>query len=109
MSSKNPDKNSQSASSFYHFILGAHVFTNLAWPLRFVQFILFFLQRGSFVSNGVRYFVEPSNDGKMNTSAHFRKFHLVFRHSTVREGFSNAPSTCGLVGKLNFKAKELRV
>ncbi|XP_078343629.1 A disintegrin and metalloproteinase with thrombospondin motifs 9-like isoform X3 [Oculina patagonica] len=52
--------------------------------------------RGSFVSNGERYFVGPANDGKMNTSAHFRKFHLIFRHSAVREGLSNAPSTCGL-------------
>lgn len=64
-----------------------------------------FFQRGSFVSNDERYFIEPANDGKMNTSAHFRKFHLLFRQATVREGFSNAPSTCGLVGKLTLKIR----
>ncbi|KAJ7351111.1 A disintegrin and metalloproteinase with thrombospondin motif 9 [Desmophyllum pertusum] len=54
--------------------------------------------RGSFVSNGERYFVEPANDRKVNSSAHFRKYHLVFRHSAaVGEGVSNAPSTCGVM------------
>lgn len=64
--------------------------------------IFFFLQRGSFVSNGERYFVEPAKEGKTKENAHFRKFHIVFRHSAIQDDVSNATSTCGLVGKFHL-------
>lgn len=89
------------ASPFYFIFACVHTVFSHTQPLRCAQFMYFF-QRGSFVSNGERYFVEPANDRKVNSSAHFRKYHLVFRHSAaVGEGVSNAPSTCGVMGKLH--------
>ena len=54
-------------------------------------------QKGSFVSKGERYFIEPVNRHKKNASANFRKFHIVFRHPSEREDFNNG-SICGVRG-----------
>lgn len=52
---------------------------------------------GSFVSSGQRYLIEPAEERNTEIHAHLRKFHIVFRHSALKDDVSNAPSTCGLV------------
>lgn len=59
-------------------------------------------QHGSFVSSGQRYLIEPAKERNTKLHAHFRKFHIVFRHSALEDDVSNAPSTCGLVGKFRL-------
>ena len=60
------------------------------------------LQHGSFVSSGQRYLIEPAEERNTKIHAHLRKFHIVFRHSALEDDVSNAPSTCGLVGKFHL-------
>ena len=87
--------------------MGKYIFILLLcdWFVILAQFITCAFQRGSFVSKGERYFVQPADEQKANASTHFRKFHIVFRHPTERKGLSDGPSTCGLRGEPPFHKK----
>ncbi|CAH3156387.1 unnamed protein product, partial [Porites lobata] len=52
--------------------------------------------RGSFVTSGERYFIEPTKEQDTNASTQFRKFHIIFRHPTERNSLSNGLATCAL-------------